>query len=116
MPEDTCLFCKIVSGKVPSDKVFINDRVYAFRDVNPVAPVHVLVVPKEHIENADVITLSDAELLTDMFIAVQEIARKEGINETGYRLVFNVGNDALNSVPHLHLHVVGGRSMGWPPG
>jgi histidine triad (HIT) family protein len=111
-----CLFCRIVAGEVPSEEVAATSRTYAFRDVNPVAPTHVLVVPRHHIESADTVTAADAETVADMLLTAQQVARGEGIAERGYRLVFNVGRDALNSVPHLHLHVMGGRSMAWPPG
>jgi histidine triad (HIT) family protein len=89
---------------------------YAFRDINPGAPTHVLVIPREHIDNADTIRPEDAEVVSDMLATAQAVARSEGINEGGYRLVFNVGDDTGNTVPHLHLHVLGGRRMGWPPG
>lgn len=111
-----CLFCKIVAGDVPSEKVLETDRVYAFRDIHPQAPTHVLVIPKEHVTNAADLTADHAGLLADVFTAANAVAAQEGIGESGYRLVFNVGDDANNSVPHLHLHVVGGRQLGWPPG
>jgi histidine triad (HIT) family protein len=113
---DDCLFCRIVAGKIPSEEVAASERTYAFRDVNPAMPVHVLVVPREHIGNAADITAEHGDLLAEMFATAQGVARSEGLAERGYRLVFNVGDDALNSVPHLHLHVVGGKRMGWPPG
>jgi histidine triad (HIT) family protein len=113
-----CLFCGIVAGTVPATIVHETERTVSFRDINPTAPVHVLVVPREHIENADAIGPEHAEDLTAMVLAAQEVALAEGIGlpERGYRLIFNVGPDALNSVPHLHLHVVGGRRLDWPPG
>ena len=111
-----CLFCKIIAGDVPSEEVHQTDGTYAFRDINPGAPVHVLVVPKRHIPNAAEVTAADGDLLAEMVTAAKDVAKAEGIAESGYRLVFNVGDDALNSVPHLHLHVLGGRRMGWPPG
>jgi histidine triad (HIT) family protein len=111
-----CLFCKIVAGEIPSAEVASNELTYAFRDVNPAAPVHVLVVPRRHITNAADVTAADADVVAALLVTAQEVARREGIFESGYRLVFNVGADALNSVPHLHLHVLGGRLMGWPPG
>ena len=111
-----CLFCRIVAGEVPSDQVASTDRTYAFRDINPGAPCHVLVVPRAHIGSAADLRPEHAELLGEMFATAQEVARVEGVAERGYRLVFNVGEDALNSVPHLHLHVLGGRRLGWPPG
>lgn len=113
-----CLFCGIVAGEVPADIVRTDERTVAFRDINPQAPVHVLVVPRRHIVNAGTIVASDAEDVTALFLAAQEIATAEGIDgeDRGYRLVFNVGSDALNSVPHLHLHLLGGRTFDWPPG
>jgi histidine triad (HIT) family protein len=111
-----CLFCRIVAGDLPSQAVTATENTYAFRDLNPGAPTHVLVIPREHIENADELRPEHAAVLTEMFTAAQQIARAEGIDKTGYRLVFNVGDDSGNSVPHLHLHVLGGRLMGWPPG
>ena len=111
-----CIFCRIVAGEVPSDVVHRTDLVVAFRDLNPQAPVHVLVVPRRHIDDAAAIGPGDAEVLADMFIAARQVAEAEGIAERGYRLLFNLGEDASNSVPHLHLHVVGGRRLAWPPG
>ena len=111
-----CLFCKIVAGDVPSDEVMSSEDTYAFRDINPGAPTHVLVVPRRHIESAATVTADDADTLAQMIATAQEVARQEGIAGSGYRLVFNVGDDALNSVPHLHLHILGGKRLGWPPG
>ena len=111
-----CIFCRIVAGEVPSDSVASTERTYAFRDVKPALPVHVLVVPREHIVSADAVTPEHAEILAEMMDTAQAVARSEGLAERGYRLVFNVGEDAQNSVAHLHMHVVGGRPMGWPPG
>jgi len=111
-----CLFCKIVAGDVPSDEVMSSEVTYAFRDINPGAPTHVLVVPRRHIESAATVTADDADTLAQMIATAQEVARQEGIADSGYRLVFNVGDDALNSVPHLHLHILGGKRLGWPPG
>ncbi|MBO0729511.1 MAG: histidine triad nucleotide-binding protein [Acidimicrobiaceae bacterium] len=111
-----CLFCRIVAGEIPSSEVLRTETTYAFRDINPAAPVHVLVVPLEHITNAAEITSDHGPVLADMVVAAQRVAAQEGTAESGYRLVFNVGEDALNDVPHLHLHVLGGRRFGWPPG
>lgn len=111
-----CLFCKILAGEVPSTEVASSEGTYAFRDINPGAPVHVLVVPRRHIESAATLTADDAVVLAEMIATAQRVARQEGVADSGYRLVFNVGDDALNSVPHLHLHVLGGQQMGWPPG
>ncbi|MEY2397327.1 MAG: histidine triad family protein [Actinomycetota bacterium] len=111
-----CLFCKIVSGDIPATVVHDNDDVLAFRDLNPVAPTHVLVIPKRHIVGIDYVAGSDGDVLAAMFVAAKAIADAEGIAESGYRTVFNVGAHAGQSVPHLHLHVLGGRAMSWPPG
>jgi histidine triad (HIT) family protein len=113
-----CLFCGIVAGEIPADIVRSDDRTVAFRDIAPQAPVHVLIVPRRHITNAGTVAAADAEDVTALLLAAQEVAAAEGIagEDRGYRLVFNVGPDALNSVPHLHLHLLGGRSLGWPPG
>lgn len=111
-----CLFCSIVAGEVPSTEVLSTEHAYAFRDINPAAPTHVLVVPREHITDAADLEPSHAVVLAGVFAAAKEVARQEGLAERGYRLVFNVGKDSGNSVPHLHLHVLGGRTMAWPPG
>jgi histidine triad (HIT) family protein len=111
-----CLFCDIVAGDAPSTEVLSTDLTYAFRDINPGAPTHVLVVPKEHITDAAALDPSHAAILAAVFATAQHVAELEGLAERGYRLVFNVGEDSGNSVPHLHLHVLGGRRMAWPPG
>jgi len=111
-----CLFCKIVAGEIPSEEVASSAGTYAFRDIQPTAPTHVLVIPREHIEHAGELRPEHAAVLAEMFATAQAVAASEGVDGTGYRLVFNVGDDANNSVPHLHLHVIGGRRMGWPPG
>jgi histidine triad (HIT) family protein len=116
MSTASCLFCKILDGEVPSAEVLSTDTTYAFRDINPGAPTHVLVIPRQHIENADVVSAEHGQLVADLLITAQAVARQEGISGGGYRLVFNVGDDAGNTVPHLHLHVLGGRRLGWPPG
>jgi histidine triad (HIT) family protein len=110
------LFCKILAGEVPSTEVLSTETTYAFRDLSPAAPTHVLVIPRTHVENAHVVGSEDGSMLAALLTTAQEVARQEGIAESGYRLVFNVGDDAQNSVPHLHLHVIGGRRMDWPPG
>lgn len=111
-----CLFCRIVAGEVPSVEVAATEGTYAFRDVAPAAPVHVLVVPRRHVTSAAEVTPADGDLLAEMLGTAAEVARAEGVADSGYRLVFNVGEDASNSVAHLHLHVLGGRRLGWPPG
>jgi histidine triad (HIT) family protein len=109
-----CLFCGIVAGEVPADIVRTDARTVAFRDINPQAPVHVLVVPKRHLVNASMVTAADADEVTALLVAARAVADAEGVGgeDRGYRLVFNVGPDALNSVDHLHLHMLGGRTLG----
>jgi histidine triad (HIT) family protein len=111
---EDCLFCKIVSGDIPGDVVLSDDRVVAFRDVNPVAPTHVLVVPREHAENAAATASADPALMGELVAAAAQVAAREGLDD--YRLVLNTGADVGQSVFHTHLHVLGGRSMTWPPG
>jgi histidine triad (HIT) family protein len=110
-----CLFCKIVAGDIPSEEVTSDDLTYAFRDINPGAPSHVLVVPREHVTDASALRSHHGELLAAMFGTAQRVTEIDGL-ERGHRLVFNVGEDSGNTVPHLHLHVLGGRPMSWPPG
>ncbi|MGH9300790.1 MAG: HIT domain-containing protein [Acidimicrobiales bacterium] len=111
-----CLFCQIVAGDVPSAEVGSNEMAYAFRDIAPAAPSHVLVVPRRHIRTAADLTDEDGPVLMAMIALAQQVSRSEGIDQSGFRLIFNVGPDALNSVDHLHLHVMGGHRMGWPVG
>ena len=110
-----CLFCRIIRGEIPSKKVFEDDFVFAFEDVNPKAPVHVLVVPKKHFAGLKEAQPGDAELIGRCHLAAAKIARERDIEE-GYRTVLNVGPGAGQSVFHLHVHLVGGRSLNWPPG
>ncbi len=110
-----CLFCKIVSGEVDSDKVAENEHALAFRDMNPGAPTHVLVIPKGHITSAAELDHAHAQVLGGIFTLLAEIARNEGLAQ-GFRIVTNAGPDAGQSVHHLHFHLLGGRAMGWPPG
>lgn len=114
MPE--CVFCRIVAGELPSREVAASKLTYAFRDAQPVAPTHVLVVPRDHLGTAADLRMDHGELMAELFSTARSVAESEGIAERGYRLVFNVGEDASNSVGHLHLHVIGGRRMSWPPG
>jgi histidine triad (HIT) family protein len=111
-----CLFCRIVAGEIPSRPVAQSDRAYAFHDIAPQAPVHVLVVPKAHITSADEVASDHGGIVDDLVLLAQRVAEIEGVRESGYRLVLNVGGDAQMSVAHLHLHVLGGRRLGWPPG
>ena len=109
-----CLFCKIVRGEIPAKLVHESDECIAFRDIDPKAPVHVLVIPREHVTSLN--ETSDATLIGRLAVVAAEIARKEGIAESGYRTVMNTNRDAGQTVFHLHLHLLGGRSLSWPPG
>jgi histidine triad (HIT) family protein len=111
-----CIFCKIVVGDIRADVVYSDDQVVAFRDINPQAPVHVLVVPRRHMESIFDLEEGDGDLLWAVFRAIREVAEREGIAERGVRVVTNVREEAGQSVFHLHFHVLGGRRMAWPPG
>ena len=111
-----CLFCRIASGQVPANTVLDRDDVLAFRDINPQAPTHILLIPKRHVRDVTELDASSGPMLVDLIDAANELARAEGIAETGYRIVANVGPDAGQTVFHLHLHLLGGRPMAWPPG
>lgn len=111
-----CLFCKILSGEIQSNKVYEDDHVFAFRDINPEAPTHVLVIPKEHISTINDLDESHAELVGRMYLAAKKVAEMDGIAEEGYRTVMNCNAGAGQTVFHIHLHVLGGRDMRWPPG
>jgi histidine triad (HIT) family protein len=110
-----CIFCRVGRGEIPAETLFEDEFVMAFRDIHPVAPVHVLVIPKQHVTAAWELDQSHGFMLARMFIAASEVATKTGIDERGYRLVINSGPDAGQSVDHLHMHVLGGKVMGWPP-
>ena len=109
----SCLFCKIAAGEIPSAKVYEDELVYAFRDIAPQGPVHVLIIPKKHIESAQALTAEDDALLCHMFACARRIAESEGVDTSGYRLITNVGDDAGQSVHHLHLHLIGGKTLKW---
>jgi histidine triad (HIT) family protein len=110
--DGNCLFCQIVAGKLPAEVVAENEAALAFRDIRPCAPTHVLVVPKNHIANALQIEAAHIPELTKLFELAQEVARAEKVDQSGFRLVFNVGEDAANSVAHLHMHLIGGHPLG----
>jgi len=107
-----CLFCKIVSGEIPSKKVYEDEAVYAFYDINPVAPVHVIVVPKVHIESANEINSSNSNHIKHVFEAIPQISKLLDINETGYRVITNIGEDGGQTIKHLHFHIIGGTKLG----
>jgi histidine triad (HIT) family protein len=112
---DSCIFCKIANGTIPSAKVYEDENYYAFRDISPAAPVHVLIIPKRHIANV-VEGAAVPGLLEELMAAGAKVAIQEGLEENGFRLVINTGEDGGQSVRHLHLHVLGGRKLAWPPG
>jgi histidine triad (HIT) family protein len=111
-----CLFCKIVDGSIPSDVVARSERALAFRDVNPQAPVHVLVIPTEHVVSLGAAADEHRDLLGDVLLLARDVAHSEGIAEGGFRVVLNTGDDGGQSVHHVHAHVLGGRRLSWPPG
>ena len=111
-----CLFCKMVAGEIKPDTVYEDDEVLAFRDLNPQAPTHVLVIPKTHISTINDLQSDHAALVGKLFLAAQKVAKIDGISERGYRTVMNCNREAGQSVFHIHLHVLGGRAMHWPPG
>ena len=111
-----CIFCKIVAGEIPATVIHETDDVLAFRDLGPQAPTHVLVIPKRHISTINDMQESDAELVGKLYLAAKQVAADEGISESGYRTVMNCNEGAGQSVFHIHLHVLGGRRMNWPPG
>ncbi len=111
---DACLFCRIVAGEIPVTPIAQNEYAIAFRDINPQAPVHVLVVPRRHV--ASLAAASDSRELGEVCLLAAQVARAEGIAESGYRTVMNTGDDGGQTVHHLHLHLLGGRTMHWPPG
>ena len=113
---ENCLFCKIASGEIPSNIVYQDEHVVAFDDINPQAPRHILLIPRQHIASMADLTLDDGPVLAQLFITVQKLAYEMNIAESGYRLVSNVGPDAGQAVFHLHFHLLGGRKFGWPPG
>ena len=114
MPD--CLFCKVVTGDIPATRVLETERTLAFRDINPQAPIHVLVIPKAHYPDLAGLAAAADGLLAEIARQAHEVAAREGIAQTGYRVVFNTGGDAGQTVPHVHAHVLGGRAMAWPPG
>ena len=116
MPNEDCLFCRIASMEVPADIVFEDDTVIAFRDITPKAPVHILLIPRQHITSAASLTDANGPMLGRLFAVAAQIARDEGVAKSGFRMTTNSGAGAGQSVPHLHFHLMGGRQMGWPPG
>ena len=113
---EDCLFCNIINGIIPSECVYQDDYVYAFKDIDPIAPVHILIIPKEHIASANEITSENSCVVSKIFEAAAVIAKENGIDANGYRIVNNCGELAGQTVKHLHFHLIGGRDLSWPPG
>ena len=113
---DDCLFCKIIAGDIPADRVFEIERILAFRDLNPQAPTHILIIPKLHIPTLNDLQPEHSELIGELIRIASELAKKEGIAEAGYRTGFNCNDAGGQTVYHIHLHLLGGRTFGWPPG
>jgi|TARA_B100000678_G_scaffold283817_1_gene284435 histidine triad (HIT) family protein len=116
MAANECLFCKIVVGDVPADILYQDDEVLAFHDINPQAPIHILVVPKQHLDSLASVADENRNLMGHIMLTAKEIAKDEGLSHSGYRTVINVGADGGQTVNHLHLHLLGGRALRWPPG
>ena len=116
MSENNCLFCRIIAGEIPSKRVYEDDLTFAFHDINPQAPTHVLIVPKKHIASLNEASQDDRELLGHLTLVASKLADQLGIVAGGYRTVINTGAGAGQSVWHIHVHLLGGRVMGWPPG
>lgn len=111
-----CIFCRIAAGDIPANKVFEDDDLVAFRDIRPMTPIHIQIIPKRHIETIQDLSESDSSLIGKMILTANRIASENGLAERGYRLVFNCKGDGGQEVYHIHLHLLGGRRMGWPPG
>lgn len=111
-----CLFCKIAAGEIPADRVMESPRTIAFRDINPQAPVHVLVIPREHFPDLAALAAAGGGLVDELAAQALQVASSQGMAEAGYRIVFNTGTDGGQTVGHVHAHVLGGRAMAWPPG
>ena len=113
---DDCLFCKIIAGEIPSNKVYEDDKVIAFHDISPAAPCHILVIPRKHVVSVSDVAAGETELLGHLLATANQIAAELGIDQDGFRYVINTGDMGGQSVFHLHLHILGGRQMEWPPG
>ncbi|MBM7614656.1 histidine triad nucleotide-binding protein [Alkaliphilus hydrothermalis] len=112
-----CIFCKIVNGEIPAKKVYENEKVLAFHDISPVAPIHLLIIPKKHIPSVLDVEAKDAmEIMPEVFVAVSKLAKDFKLEDAGFRLVNNCGSDGGQTVAHLHFHLLGGRQLQWPPG
>ena len=116
MAEQTCIFCKIVAGEIPAAKVFEDEHAFVFRDINPQAPTHALVIPRAHVASLNEAGEAEASLLGHLLLVAARVAREEGLAESGYRTVVNTGAEAGQTVFHIHVHLLGGRRLTWPPG
>ena len=108
-----CIFCKIAKKEIPSKIVYEDEKFVGFRDIKPIAPVHILIIPKEHIASVDNLGAEDKEMIGELILAAQKITKEQGVNKTGYRLVLNAGPDAGQTVEHIHLHLLGGKKLSW---
>lgn len=113
---DNCLFCKIINGDIASKKVYENEHIIAFNDIDPKAPIHILVIPKKHIRSINELNSSDINLAGEIILAAKKIAKDQGVDSKGFRVVFNTNDDGGQTVYHIHMHIMGGRQMQWPPG
>ena len=116
MAGDDCIFCKVVAGEIPATKIYEDERAFAFRDLNPQAPTHALVIPRAHVASLNEASEDNEALLGHLLLVAARVAREEGLAESGYRTVINTGAGAGQSVFHIHVHLLGGRSLTWPPG
>jgi histidine triad (HIT) family protein len=116
MTAQDCLFCRIADGEIPAEVIYQSENAIAFRDINPQAPTHALIIPRRHISTMNDLDVGDQELVGSLFLAAKDIAQQEGLAEEGYRAVMNCGEGAGQSVFHIHLHLLGGRLLTWPPG
>jgi histidine triad (HIT) family protein len=114
--EESCIFCRVAAGSIPARIAYEDDVIFAFHDIDPRAPVHVLVIPREHIASVNELDAGHAEVVGKLHLVAKTLAQEFGVSESGYRLVMNCGLDAGQSVDHIHLHLIGGRPMKWPPG
>lgn len=113
---EDCIFCKIIKGEIPSKKIYEDDKVYAFYDINPEAPIHFLVIPKEHIESVNMLNEDNVKNISHIFLVINKLVNELGMSKEGYRIVNNTGEYGGQTVHHIHFHVLGGRNLAWPPG
>ncbi|MFA9452598.1 MAG: histidine triad nucleotide-binding protein [Candidatus Aminicenantaceae bacterium] len=111
-----CLFCKIIGGEIPAKRVYEDDSIFAFEDINPQAPTHILIIPKEHYASLKEVRETEKDLLGNILLKAKELAQDKGLEDSGYRIVLNTGRDSGQAVFHIHFHLLGGRRMSWPPG